>query len=176
MAEFVRSIAAQRAASIIVETARKAGLLEEAVAISPRLAEAEKGLIIKMLSSIHDRLERNPDTELSADEVGSLFTIVFAKAAEAVTKMYNNQADKFELAGMLDGRIPIYADDNITSEFKSSDFPAECAANYLSWVQEEGTKLDSDPVLLLFEALKWCFRLSCHYANTVVERNRMKNA
>ena len=170
MAEFVRSIAAQRAASIIVETARKAGLLEEAVAISPRLAEAEKELIIKMLSSIHDRIERNPDMELSADEVGSLFTFVFAKAAESVTNMFNHKTDAFELTGMFDGRIPVYADDSITNEFKNSPFPFSCAENYLQWVENDAQHLvGCDMTLLLFEALKWCFRLSCHYAMTIVE-------
>ena len=74
------------------------------------------------------------------------------------------------MAGMFDGRVPIYADENITAEFKSSQFPGMCAANYLKFTQDEADALaETQPLLLLFEALKWCFRLSCHYAVTIVE-------
>ena len=84
--------------------------------------------------------------------------------------MYNNQPDKFELTGMLTGQIPVYAEDKITEKFKSLPFPSECAATYLQWSEENARFLTAtDPVLLLFEALKWCFRLSCNIAISIVE-------
>ena len=102
-----------------------------------------------------------------------LFTFVFAKAAEAVTNMFNHKEQQFDLAGMFDGRIPLYADEAVTAEFKSSQFPFLCAQNYLDFTEAESDALAGcDPLLLLFEALKWCFRLSCHYAVTVVENHR----
>ena len=166
MAEFSRSLAAQAAAKCVVETAVAHGLISGPVAISPRLAEAEKELIIKMLAKIRKHYGENSG-ELHPDEVSSMFTFVFGKAAEAVTNMYNRQPDKFELTGMLSGQIPVYAEDKITEVFKSSPFPAACAENYLN-VSSQFTN-SADPVLLLFEALKWCFRLSCGYAIAIVE-------
>ena len=169
MAEFSRSMAAQAAAKCVVETAVAHGLITGPVATSPRLAEAEKELIVKMLAEIRKHFGENSG-ELHPDEVCSLFTFVFGKAAEAVTNMYNNQPDKFELTGMLSGQIPVYAEDKITESFKSSQFPVMCAENYLSWFDAVSGQLQmADPVLLLFEALKWCFRLSCNYAISIVE-------
>ena len=166
MAEFSRSIAAQAVAKCVVETAVAHNLITGPVAISPRLAEAEKELIVKMLAEIRKHFGENSG-ELHPDEVCSMFTFVFGKAAEAVTNMYNNQPDKFELTGMLSGQIPVYAEDKITESFKSSPVPSACAENYLSWSSQNANA--ADPVLLLFEALKWCFRLSCNYAVSIVE-------
>ncbi len=168
MAEFSRSLAAQAVAKCVVECAASCGLLTGPVATSPRLAEAEKELIIKMLAEIRNRFGENSG-ELHPDEVSSMFTFVFGKAAEAVTNMYNNQPDKFELNGMLTGQIPVYAEDKITEKFKASSFPSECAEKYLAWSEQYANA--ADPVLLLFEALKWCFRLSCNYAISIVEAN-----
>ena len=172
MSNFVTSLPAQAAARCIIETARSQGLLEQPVVVSNELADAEKTLIIKMFQKMDEYLKHHPE-ELSADQVSNLFTFVFAKAAEAVTNMFNHKEQSFEMNGMFDDRVPIYADDSITSEFKSSRFPALCAENYLEFTGEEADTLAGcDPVLLLFEALKWCFRLSCHFAVTVVENHR----
>ncbi len=168
---FITSLPAQAAARCMIDTARAAGILSGALSVSPRLADAEKALFIKMLAAVDERRKKHGDS-LEADEVSSLFTFVFAKAAEFVTNMYNHKEDKIELTGMFDGRIPIYADDRITIEFKSSAFPFNCAENYLQWVENDSQYLiGCDMVLLLFEALKWCFRLSCHYAVAIVENH-----
>lgn len=170
MAEFSRSLAAQCAAKCIVDTAVECGVVNGPVAISPHLAESEKELIIKMMRKIREEYGENSGV-LQSDEVSSLFTFTFGKAAEAVTNMYNRQPDKFELTGMLGGQIPVYAEDEITEKFKNSDFPAACAENYLNWSESNSALIAStDPVLLLFEALKWCFRLSCNYAIEIVEK------
>lgn len=171
MSGFSRSLAAQVAAKCIIDTAVQLELLDGPIATAPELAEAEKELIIKMLAEVKRRSGDEADNAvLEPDEISSLFTFVFAKAAEVVTNMYNNQGNKFELTGMLDGKIPLYADDKITEEFKRSPFPFTCAQNYLEWFNTNSSLLgDADPVLLLFEALKWCFRLSCHLAVEIVE-------
>ena len=166
MAEFSRSLAAQAAAKCIIECAAECGMISGPVATAPRLAEAEKELIIKMIAEIRNKFGENSG-ELHPDEISSMFTFVFGKAAEAVTNMYNNQPDKFELTGMLSGQIPVYADDAITDKFKSSSFPAKCAEKYLVWSEQNANA--ADPVLLLFEAVKWCFRLSCSYAISIAE-------
>ena len=169
MSEFITSLPAQAAARCIIDTARSLNLLNSPVTVAPQLAETEKILFVQMLAALNEYRKMHGD-DLQADQISSLFTFVFAKAAEAVTNMYNHKEDKFDLTGMLDGRVPIYADDSITAEFKASPFPFTCAENYLQWVENDAAYLtDIDPVLLLFEALKWCFRLSCHFAVTIVE-------
>ena len=59
MAEFSRSLAAQAVAKCVVECAVSCGLISGPVATSPRLAEAEKELIIRMLSEIRSRFGEN---------------------------------------------------------------------------------------------------------------------
>ncbi len=168
---FTTSLPAQAAARCIIATAKKLDLLDGPLNVAPELAEREKTLFLAMLNAMAARRRERGD-ELSADEVCSLFTFVFAKAAEAVTEMYNQQSGKVELAGMFDGQIPIYADDGITAEFKNSPFPSQCAQDYLQWVTDDAPHLaDCDRTLLLFEALKWRFRSSCHLAVEIV-RNK----
>lgn len=172
MNNFVTSLPAQAVAKCIIGTARSLNMLEQPIAVSNELAEAEKTLVVKMFQKMDEYLKNHAE-ELSPDEITNLFTFVFAKAAESVTNMFNHKEQTFDMLGMFDGRVPIYADDAITAEFKSSQFPALCAANYLEFTEEQADSLAGyDPLLLLFEALKWCFRLSCHLAVTVVENHR----
>ena len=169
MSDFSRSLSAPGAAKCIINTAFQLDLIDGPIAIAPELAEAEKSLIVRMLAEIKRRCDGTSGV-LQPDEISSLFTFAFAKSAEAVTNFYNHQENKFELTGLLDGRIPVYADDKIMEEFKSSPFPFTCAQNYLQWCAENPETVDTaDPLLLLFEALKWCFRLGCHMAVTIVE-------
>ena len=171
MDNFVTSVPAQAAARCVVETARDLGLLDGPMAVSKELAEAEKSLFVQMFQAVDRHLQQRGDT-LTPDEVASLFTFVFAKAAEAVTDMFNHKEHVFDLTGMFDGRIPLYADDAVTAEFKTSEFPSRCAADYLDFTEKEAEALRGcPPWLLLFEALKWCFRIGCHCAVTVIEHH-----
>lgn len=161
--EFSRSVVAQAAAMAMIGAARKTGCPQGAMVASPVLAEAEKELFLKMLERLGDR--RKHGTEgLSADEVSSLFTFVYARAAEAATNLVNGRANNFDLAGMLDGKIPVYAEERLVGHFKKLTLASDCAQAYLDWHAANAADpalRDCDPVLPLFEALKWCFRLSC---------------
>ena len=55
MAEFSRSLAAQAAAKCIIECAAECGMILGPIATAPRLAEAEKELIIKMIAEIRNK-------------------------------------------------------------------------------------------------------------------------
>ena len=152
---FSTSEAAQKAARSVVLAAQQADLLPSTIAIAPELAEAEKQLLTQMLGELRHH------AAFSLDEISSLFTFVTAKAAEAATDFLNGKEIKFELAGMLDGKAPIYAAEHLTGHLKTIDFGRICAQGYIDWF-ESGDKLDHyDPRLLLFEALKWTFRLTC---------------
>ncbi len=161
--EFSRSLAAQSAALAMIEASRKSGCIQGGMVAVPELAEAEKELFLKMLTRINERRQRG-ETGLSTDEVSSVFTFVGAKAAEAVTNLVNRQPNQFELLGMLDGKIPIYADERLTGYFKKLTLASDCAEAYLEWFEANSSDpvlQNHDPLLPLFEALKWCFRLSC---------------
>ena len=164
--EFSRSIVSQAVALAMVEAARTSGCIKGAMVASPVLAEAEKELFVKMLARLHERRKNGSDT-LSDDEIASLFTFVYAKAAEAVTNLVNGQKNSFELLGMLDGKVPLYADERLTGHFKKLNLATECAQAYIDWHAanaSDGQLRSYDPMLPLFEALKWCFRLSCTVA------------
>ena len=166
MAEFTRSMTAQAAALAVVNAARRTGVLAGPLATAPALADSEKDLFLKMFRALADRRAKGTD-RLDSDEISSLFTFVFARAAEAVTNMVNGRPDDFSMLGMFDGKVPIYADDRITGSFKMSQWPTDAARAYWQWYEAEGgavARSGVDPALPLFEALKWMFRVSCHLA------------
>ena len=124
--EFSRSVVSQAVALAMVEVVQKGGYLKGAMVASPVLAEAEKESFVKMLARLDERRKKG-EAELTADEISSLFTFVYAKAAEAVTNLVNSQPNNFDLLGMLDGKVPIYADDRLTGYFKKINLAADCA-------------------------------------------------
>ncbi len=160
---FSRSLAANEAALAVIDAARSNGLLAGPVIVAEELAEAEKQLCLQVLAQLEEQKKLKKE-ELSPDEISSMFTFVFAKAAEAVTSFGNHQEPKFEMHGLFDGKIPICADDRLSDHFKSHlEFPTDAAKNF--WEAYAGGKFGtSDPRLALMESLKWCFRLSCHVA------------
>ncbi|MDR0933157.1 MAG: hypothetical protein LBM70_09100 [Victivallales bacterium] len=174
--EFSRSILAQAVAVAMIEVVQKGEYLKGAMIASPVLSESEKELFVKMLARINER-RKNGQTSLNEDEIASLFNFVYAKAAEAVTNMVNIQPDNFDLLGMLDGKAPLYADDRLVGHFKKLNLAADCAQGYLDWFAANASNarlLTYDPILPLFEALKWCFRLSCTLAIEKLESDGRK--
>lgn len=172
--EFSRSLTAQGAALSVIEVARSAGYIDGPVAVTPALADSEKTLFCSMFSAVGER-RQGGNHELSPDEISSMFTFVFARAAEAVTNMFNRQPDKFEIMGLFDGKVPIYAAEELTGYFKKLTFPTDCASAYWEWFHNQALPEGLDPILPLFEALKWTFRLSCHIA-IVFEEQRFNPA
>ena len=161
---FSRSLAAQKSALCVISAARELELLDGAITVDERLAEAEKELMLKIITKVK---EKDGGTTLAADEVSSMFTFVYARAAEAVTNLANNQKNDFDMMGLFDGKVPICAEEILTGFFKKLDFPTVCARKFWGYY-EEG--LDGcDPLLALMECLKWCFRLSCHLAVRCLE-------
>ena len=94
---FTRSVASQLAAGTVIETARKAGFIDGPIIVASELAESEKALIVKILAAIRER----GSTELDSDTVSSMFTFVFARAAEAVCSCLNHREFEIEMLGLL---------------------------------------------------------------------------
>ena len=166
---FSRSLTAQKSALCVVTAAKELGLINGAVTVDEKLAAAEKELMLKVMTEVR---KRKSDSELNSDEVSSMFTFVYARAAEAVTNLANNQKNEFDMMGLFDGKVPICAEEILTGYFKKLDFPTVCARNFWAYY-EEGLD-NSDPALALFEALKWCFRLSCHLAVICLEEHNYR--
>ena len=159
---------ARAIAELMVDTAEEHGYMDGALAVIPAMAEVEKQLFIQMFKALETHRERMGRSELSVDEVASTFSFVFAKAAEAVTCYHDNQDVKFDMLGLFDGKIPICADDGMAGYFKSSKFPGVMGSAFYDWY-DGNRREDLPPVLALFEALKWTWRIALHMAVVYLE-------
>ena len=167
---FSRSLAAQHAAQVVVEAARKGEFIDGPVFTAPELADSEKELMLKILEAVAEKRRRDGDA-LTDEAVSSMFTFVFARAAEAVTNYANSRPNEFSMMGLFDGKAPLYADEQITGYFKKLSFPGDCAQNFWDWIHSNIVPEGTDPLLALMESLKWCFRLSCHIAVSYLQKN-----
>ncbi|MCI7644354.1 MAG: hypothetical protein MST10_08435 [Lentisphaeria bacterium] len=161
-------------ARAIITSARENEYLLDELSLVPELAESERKLFIAMLGEIKKKFAAdNNDTgeiteELSADEIVSLFTYVCAKAAESVCAWYLNQDMEFDPDGMFSGKVPLYADEEIVKHFSSLNLAADMANTFAGWSNEH-LMLDIDPILPLFEALKWTYRIAAHQTLLLLE-------
>lgn len=167
--------AAQSAAQIIVDCARENGYLDGPLANIPALAEEEKKLFIRMFGELKKHLSQAGRAELTPDEISSLFTFMLAKAAELVAFYLAGKEDEVSLLGMFDGKVPLYADDRMLGFCRSCTWPREAAEAFLaaSPAGGEDEAESGDPLLMLFEALKWSFRISEHLVIGFLEDSRI---
>ena len=159
---FSHSLTARAAAAAVIETARKMKILDGPIRTAPELAEMEKFLFVSLFDAVRRR-EGGLGNGLEPDEISAMFTFVFLRAAEAVTIFRSGEGHfEFDAAGLFGGPTPYYADEKIGAVFKAHhDFPSECAVSFLKLAR--GLPAGGpEPLLTLFEAMKWCFRLGCH--------------
>lgn len=161
---FRTSLAAQAAARVVVEAARRSGLLDSgALAVDPALAEMEKALFSGMFKA----LARRGGRELSPEEFSSMFHFVFARSAEAACACWSGRPFETGTDGLFDGKTPFYADDALRGYFKEQSFPSECAQSCWDLLAAAPPR---EPLLSLFESLKWCFRIGCHAGLVFLEK------
>ena len=158
---FRTSLTAQAAAQTVIAAARESGVLDDgALVVDPALAEMEKALFAGMFKAV----ARRGVPSLTADEFSSMFHFVFARAAEAASACWSKRPFETGTDGLFDGKTPFYADDALKGYIHAQEFPVKCAQrcwDNLAAVAAAGGS-DCDPLLPLFEALKWCFRIGCH--------------
>ena len=94
-----------------------------------------------------------------------MFTFAFARGVETACTLTAGQEVKFSLDGMLEGRMQISANEDLIVSVKESKFPVTCAEKYLDWFENVRDEDKEEPLLCLFEALKWTFRFGCHFAS-----------
>ena len=165
-----RSLAAQHAAQVVIQAARKGELIDGPVFTAPELADSEKELMLKIFEALAEKRRREGDA-LTDEAVSSMFTFVFARAAEAVTNFVNGRPNDFSMMGLFDGKAPLYADERLTGYFKKLSFAGDAAQYFWDWIHSDIVPSGTDPLLALMESLKWCFRLSCHIAVSYLQKN-----
>jgi hypothetical protein len=134
------------------------------------LAEVEKGMFIELFRRLDKYQKETGRNELTSDEISSMFSFVFARSVEAVVNFYNGNAQEIDYMGIFDGKIPFYSDDRLTGFVKKSLFPRDMAEGFLNFMDGEKDS-NSEPVLALFEALKWTWRFSQHLALQQIEEH-----
>ena len=167
---FRTSLAAQTAARAVVETARECGLLDDGgMVVDPALAEMEKALFAAMFKAV----ARRGSAELSPDEFSSMFHFVTARAAEAATACWSGRPFETGTDGLFDGKTPFYASDELKGFIHDLDFPVRCAQK--CWdLYAAAPDAEGEPLLKLFESLKWCFRIGCHASLRFLESRGKK--
>ena len=150
-------------AKAMIARAKNDGYLNGPLVVIDKLAEWEKEIFVFMFKEVEKHLSRKKERMLSADEIVSLFTYIFAKSGEAVTTWYNDQKFTFDAHGMFDCKVPMYNDEKLLQYFKTVNLAANMADAFGKWNAENANfapKNDIDPILPLFEALKWTWRIS----------------
>lgn len=161
---FRTSLAAQSSALVVINTARECRLLDDgALVVDPALAEMEKALFSAMFKAV----ARRGGAELTSDEFSSMFHFVTARAAEAATACWSSRPFETGTDGLFDGKTPFYASDELKGYIHELDFPVRCAQNCWDLYANDG---GGDPLLKLFESLKWCFRIGCHASLRFLEK------
>ena len=159
-------------AGAMIARAEADGYLKGPLVVIEQLADWEKDIFVFMFKEVEKYLSYKKERVLSPEEVVSMFTYVFAKAGEAVTTWYNDQEFTFDGHGMFDGKIPIYNDEKLLQYFKTVNLAADMADAFGQWDSENRGicgKNNIDPILPLFEALKWTWRISVNFTIEYLE-------
>ena len=156
-------------AHCIVSAARAAGYLAEGEPMqsAPELAELEKPLFIKMFQAFKDHLQAAGRMELTSDEIASMFNFAVGKGAEMAYNFMSNQKQDCNVVGLFDSRISLYVDDRLMNFLKAEPIASKLGGAYVDFA---GDSNNVDPVLGLFEALKWTIRITEHLTLKLIQR------
>ena len=160
-------------ARAMIARAQNDGYLTGPLVVIEQLADWEKDLFVFMFKEVEKFLSYRKERVLSADEIVSMFTYVFAKAGEAVTTWYNDQKFTFDAHGMFDSKVPMYNDDKLLQYFKSISLASDMADAFGQWSSANADfskKNGIDPILPLFEALKWTWRITVNVTIDYLEK------
>ena len=79
----------------------------------------------------------------------------------------NDQKQDFHLNGLFDSRVSLYVDDRLMNFLKAEPIAAKLGGAYVDFSNENP---NIDPVLGLFESLKWTLRITEHLTLKFIER------
>ena len=160
---------ALKVAQNIIASARQEGYLleDEPFQSSPELSALEKPLFIKMFQAFKEHLQRNGAMELTSDEIAYMFNFVVAKGAEMAYNFMAGQEQDCKVNGLFDSRVSLYVDDRLMNFLKAEPIAAKLGGAFVDFQQQNQ---DLDPVLSLFEALKWTLRVAEHLTLKMLQR------
>ena len=156
-------------AQTVIAAARQAGYLleDEAMQSAPELAELERPLFVKMFQAFREHLQKVNRMELTADEIASMFNFAVGKGAEMAYNFMSDQKQDCNVNGLFDPRMSLYVDDRLMNFLKAEPVAARLGGAFVDFQAENP---DIDPVLALFEALKWVMRISEHLTIKLVNK------
>ena len=156
-------------AQAVIAAARHAGYLleDEAMQSAPELVELEKPLFVKMFQTLKDHLQAVNRMELTSDEIASMFNFVVGKGAEMAYNFMSDQKQDCNVIGLLDSRVSLYVDDRLMNFLKAEPIASRLGGAYVDFQNENP---DVDPLLGLFEALKWVMRITEHMTLKLIQK------
>ena len=156
-------------AQAIVTAACQAGYIveDEPMQSAPELAALEKTLFIKMFQAFKDHLQGAGRLTLTEDEIASMFNFAVGKGAEMAYNFMSNQKQDEHINGLFDSRISLYVDDRLMNFLKAEPIGAKLGGAFVDYSSENP---EIDPVLGLFEALKWTLRITEHLTLKLIQR------
>ncbi len=155
-------------ARAMVAAARAAGYWaeDEPMRSSPELAALEKPLFVKMFQALREHLQKAGRMELSEDEIASLFNFAVGRGAEQAYNFLSGQKQDCNTIGMFDARVSLYVDDRLMNFLKATPIAPTLGGAFVDFQHDHP---GDDPILALFEALKWTMRITAHLALTLME-------
>ena len=166
--------AAMLVAQTMIGAAREYGyfLEDEPLRSAPELTELEKPLFVNMFKAFKEHLQLVNRMELNEDEISCMFNFVVGKGAEMAFNFVNGQSQDINLEGLFKSRVSLYVDDRLMNFLKAEPIAANLGGAFVDFQSENK---DIDPVLGLFEALKWAMRISAHLTFKFIERYQKRN-
>ena len=156
-------------AKAIVTASRQAGYIveDEAIQSSPELAALEKPLFIKIFQAFKEHLQAAGRMELTLDEISSMFNFAVGKGAEMAYNFMSGQKQDDHINGLFDSRVSLYVDDRLMNFLKAEPIASKLGGAFVDCRSENP---GIDPVLALFEALKWTLRIAEHLTLKLIQR------
>ena len=79
----------------------------------------------------------------------------------------SSQQQDCNVIGLFDSRVSLYVDDRLMNVLKAEPIAANLGGKYIDFMQDNR---EIDPVLGLFEALKWTIRITEHLTLKLIQR------
>ena len=161
-------------AQTMISAAREYGyfLEGEPMRSTPELTELEKPLFVNMFKAFKEHLQLVNRMELDEDEISCMFNFAVGKGAEMAFNFINGQSQDVNIDGLFKSRVSLYVDDRLMNFLKAEPIAANLGGAYVDFKAENS---NVDPVLGLFEALKWSMRISAHLTFKFIERYQNRN-
>ena len=160
-------------AEAIVSAAQEHDFLRDSLGFVPEIFESEKILITAISGKMREYTEMKGNEILSEDDLLSMFSFVYAKGAEVVSKWRCNQEFDFDVKGLFSGSHELYADGDLLRVMKSIPVAETLFTAFSEWYNDNPTFCGENnvhPIMPILEALRWTYRVSVNMAIEFFER------